>query len=74
MSDFFEASELVDGMRIHCLCRDVRYQMLNDKVFCETVMAKIPRPVLDGALLTQMEMAASMEGNGTSSDDQKAGP
>ena len=53
-----KASTLVQGMKIHCLFKDVTYEMLTDDPFREAVLSQIPKSVLDGALLTEEEMAA----------------
>jgi hypothetical protein len=56
---FPDAAELVQGMKIHCLFKDVTYEMLTDKAFRDAVLTQIPKSVVDGALLTEEEMAAS---------------
>jgi len=48
-------SELVEGMKIHCLFKDVTYEMLTDDDFGEKVLAQIPKSVIEGALLKQGE-------------------
>lgn len=56
-----KAGDLVEGMKVHCLFKDVTHEMLTDKEFGEKVLAQIPKSVLDGALLTEHEAAKASE-------------